>query len=138
VGQGKVVAVRGELPVRIAPGDVVRYADLRGPGRAFATLDYGSGKEIQAIYVGSRIDASEAGIDATKTVRAAERHAQAERLSCPNCGGEVKRLDPVGCPRVTCASCGALLDASSRTVRVLGTAMALTKRPAIPLGSDGV
>ena len=137
VGSAHVVSARGELPTRITPGSPVRYADLRGPGGGFATLDYGDSGTLERVYVGRKVEGEDVGLDPTKVAEQAERRASAGRLSCPNCGGEVRRFDPEGCPRVTCGSCGSLLDASSRTAKVIGVGAALAARAILPLGNEG-
>src|SRR6187401_2796240 len=70
IGTGRVTAVQGELPTRVLPGAVVRYADLRGSNGAFATLDFGDSDAIEAVYVGRTVLPEELGLDALKAVPA--------------------------------------------------------------------
>ena len=137
VGEARVVTVQGELPVRVTPGGVVRYADLRGAGDAFATLDYGDGSEPPRVYVGRRVDGPEVGVDPTRIATVVERRAQATRLSCPQCGGIVELRDPAGTVRVVCGSCGALLDPRNPGAKALGLGAALAAKPLVPLGARG-
>jgi hypothetical protein len=135
VGEGRVVAVRGELPARVVPGSVVRYADLRGDVGTFATLDYGSGDALEAAYAGVVVEPEDVGLDPAKTF-GAERRAPAERVSCPKCAGVLTLRDPASV-RASCGSCGSLLDTSTKSVRVLGVARRVETEPTIPLGGTG-
>lgn len=135
IGQAKVTTVHGELPVRIAPGGTVRYADLRGRGGGFGTLDYGDGSEPPLAYAGKRIAGPEIGLDPARVAAPKERRAEATRLSCPQCGGIIELRDPEGAVRVVCGSCGSLIDPRHAGAKVLGIGAALAARPRIPLGS---
>ncbi len=136
VGEGKVTAVRGELPARVVPGDVVHYADLRGPGRAFGTLDFGAGTDsCEAVYLGRIVMAADMGLK-EEDAKAPERRAEAERISCPKCAGVVELRDPDSV-RVVCGNCGALLSRDEKAVKMLGIAADLKSKPAIPLGATG-
>jgi hypothetical protein len=135
VGEARVVTVRGELPVRVAPGGVVRYADLRGRGGGFATLDYGDGSEPPKAYAGKKVAGPEIGLDPTRVAAPKERRAEATRLACPQCGGIIELRDPSGAVRVVCGSCGSLIDPRHSGAKVLGVGAALAARPRIPLGA---
>lgn len=132
VGEARVVTVRGELPSRRVPGARYRYADLRGDDGAFGTLDFGAGPACEAVYVGRTVRPEELGLDPTKAAPV-ERRVAAEKLSCPKCAGEVRRLDP-GAVRVVCASCGAMLEPGEQAAKVLGVGAALKSKPRLPLG----
>lgn len=135
VGEGTVTAVRGELPARVVPGDVVHYADLRGPGGGFATLDFGAGTTCEAVYVGRVVTAEDMGLP-TEPAAPTERRAEARRVACPNCAGTVELKDPDSV-RAGCGNCGALLDTASEAVRMLGLSEKLKSKPSIPLGATG-
>jgi predicted RNA-binding Zn-ribbon protein involved in translation (DUF1610 family) len=135
IGQAKVTTVRGELPVRIAPGGTVRYADLRASGGGFGTLDYGDGTQPPAAYAGKKIAGPEIGIDPAAVASPKERRASATRLACPQCGGIIELRDPKGAVRVVCASCGSLIDPTHAGAKALGVGAALSARPQIPLGT---
>jgi len=133
VGEARVVAVRGEVPARRLPGATYRYADLRGAGAVFGTLDYGVGERCEAGYVGRTVEPEELGLDPTKAP-AVERRVEARRLACPKCAGVVELRDP-GSRRVVCASCGSLLDPGEHAAKVLGIGAALKATPELPLGA---
>jgi hypothetical protein len=135
VGEARVVTVRGEVPAARLPGTKYRYADLRGPGDVFGTLDYGQAPRCEAVYVGRTVRPEELGLDPTKAPEV-ERRVEARRLSCPRCAGVVELRDP-GSQRVVCASCGGLLDATERIAHVLGVGAALKAKPELPLGARG-
>jgi hypothetical protein len=135
IGQARVTTVRGELPVRIAPGGTVRYADLRGRAGGFGTLDYGDGSEPPLAYVGTKIAGPEIGLDPTRVAAPKELRAEATRLACPQCGGTIELRDPKGAVRVVCGSCGSLIDPQHAGAKVLGIGAALSARPQIPLGA---
>ena len=137
VGKGRIVAAKGELPFRAPPGGIVRYADIRGTGGRFGTLDYGQGTACEAVYVGTVVKAEDLGIDPTRVAEAIERRAAASRLSCPSCGGIIELRDPAGTVRVVCQSCGSLIDPTAKVARVLGIGAALKAVPKIPIGSKG-
>jgi len=135
VGDARVTAVRGELPVRIGVGERRRYADLSGAGDAFGTLDYGVGSTCEAVYLGRRVRPEELGLDPAKAAPA-EKRVAARKLSCPKCAGEITLRDPESM-RVVCQSCGSLLAAGDERVNVLGVGAALKARPKIPIGTRG-
>ena len=136
IGTGRVTAVQGELPTRVLPGAVVRYADLRGPGGTFATLDYGAGgPAVEAVYVGRTVLPEQLGLDAEKAAPV-EKKVAARRLSCPKCAGIIELRDPESV-RVTCQSCGALIEPTERGAKALGVGAALKLEPALPLGAQG-
>lgn len=135
IGDAVVTAARGELPTRIAPGSRRRYADLRGPDDAFATLDYGVGERCEDVFVGKTVDPAALGIDAA-AAEPVERRATAARLSCPKCAGVIELRDPESV-RVVCASCGSLLAHGDWGAKVLGVGAALQSKPTIPLGRKG-
>ncbi len=136
VGQGKVTAVKGELPALIRPGETTYYADLSGKKNAFATLDYGDDRICDAVYVGREVTPKEVGLDPRRAPGVARR-ADASRIQCTSCGGEIKLRDPDGAIRVACQSCGSLLDATDPSHRIVGRASRIEKLPDIPLGQRG-
>lgn len=133
IGEARVVTVRGQVPAARLPGTKYRYADLRGPGDVFGTLDYGQAPRCEAVYVGRTVRPEELGLDPTKAPEV-ERRVEARRLSCPRCAGVVELRDP-GSVRVVCASCGGILDATERIAHVLGVGAALKAKPELPLGA---
>lgn len=132
VGVGRVTSVRGEIPTRVLPGQEVRYADLRGPGAAFGTLDYGRGEACEAVYLGRTVAPEDLGLSPRDAVPV-ERRVTARRLACPQCAASVELRDPESV-RVACGSCGTLIDPGQGWPKALGPAVAKAGRPALPLG----
>ena len=63
---------------------------------------------------------------------------KARGLNCPNCGNAVELQGFAHTLRVTCPSCGSMLDTSEPNVKILTDfAQQLTRTPLIPLGSRG-
>jgi hypothetical protein len=135
VGEARVTGIRGELPVRVQVGGTVRYADLRGRGEAFATIDWSDGSEPPRAYAGKWVAGPEIGLDPERVAAPKERRAEASRLSCPQCAGIIELRDPEGASRVVCASCGSLVDAKHPGAKALGVGAALSAKPAIALGA---
>ncbi|MBI4601264.1 MAG: DUF4178 domain-containing protein [Planctomycetes bacterium] len=152
VAEAAEAAVRGaegEIPYRLEPGETYRYADLSGPGGAFATLQYGEGPEDPVeVYIGREVSPEDLELgEAGGAAERRPRQVEGVHLACPSCGGALEVRVPDRTERVGCPSCGALLDASQGTLRFLKLAGPPAKgteggaghlpRPAIPLGSKG-
>jgi hypothetical protein len=130
----RFVTARGELPFDVAPGTALNYVDLSGPGGGFATLDYGTSQQAEALYVGREVTLPELGI--TKLKEKAPRRAAGASLSCPKCGGPLELRAPDETQRVACPWCGSLLDAT-RDFAVLEALDRVRVKPLIPLGAKG-
>ncbi|MHC4924329.1 MAG: DUF4178 domain-containing protein, partial [Planctomycetota bacterium] len=137
VGEGRVVAALGELPVRVDPGATVRYLDLQGQGRSIATLDYGDEDLVQAAYSGRSVDVDDLGLPPEALKREEKIRVEAARISCPNCAGQVDLKHPGEALRATCKSCGSLLDPRQGHLKALGKAWDIDAKPVIPLGTTG-
>jgi ribosomal protein S27E len=135
-GTARVVAAKGEIPVRTTPGSRYEYADLRAPDGRFATVSEGDGG-TPLVFVGRGVGEADLAIVPGTVVPTEAPRISAERLSCPKCGDTVDVRDPASV-RVACPACGAMLDPSHGRLRALGVAAALKARPAIPIGSVGV
>jgi hypothetical protein len=135
VGRATVTAVKGELPIRVRPGELRLYADLRSGEKGFATLDYGDDTKCDGAFVGRVVDPAEAGLDPSRAPAASVRFVPAERLNCPKCGGEIRIRDPATVVRLGCSHCGALLDPAHPGAAVATARFQVT--PSIPLGSRG-
>lgn len=134
--EGRFVSAQGELPFDAAPGSLLRYADLQGRGGQFATIDYGSGSEALAVYVGREVSLDEMGFVGLKQPPAERRAARGEALACPQCGGPLELRAPDQTERVACPYCGSLLDAT-RDLKVLEVMTGVPVQPLVPLGSRG-
>jgi hypothetical protein len=133
---GRFVSAQGELPFDVAPGSALRYADLSGPGGAFATLDYGAGPVAQALYVGREVSLEELGLREIASEQERRKRAGGEALACPRCGGPLEVRAPDQTRRVACPYCGSLLDAT-RDLAVLEALDRVPVKPLLPLGSTG-
>lgn len=136
-GVGVVTAARGELFARIRPGAVVQYADLSGVANGFGTLDYQDGEACEAVYLGRRYELADLALDTTGAEMPARRKVRATKLDCPSCQGAIDLRDADGVKRIGCPYCGALLDPTSQTVRVVEAAQEFKRRPTIPIGATG-
>ena len=135
VRQARFVTAQGELPFDVAPGSALNYADLSGPGGQLATLDYGTGDSVEALYVGREVSLSELGLRprADEDRRVA---ATGESLRCTQCGGPLEIRAPDRTERIACPWCGSLLDAT-RDLAILAALDKPPFKPLIPLGSKG-
>ncbi len=135
VGQGRVTTARGELPADLRPGATYAYADLRGPGGAFATLTYGESGPPVLCFVGQTVDVASLGIDRSTVPEREPRRVAARRISCGACGQSIDLRHPDEAKRVGCPSCGSLLDATAPDARVVDEHKRRLKAPALPLGA---
>jgi len=133
---GKFVTAQGELPFDVEPGSDLHYVDLSGPGGAFATLDYGTGSEAEALYVGHEVTLAQLGFKDLPTEEERSGKAQAGALSCPQCGGPIEVRAPDRTKRIACPYCGSLLDAT-KDLAVLKALSSVPIEPLIPLGAKG-
>lgn len=137
VGTATANGAEGELPFRLRPGEMYRYADLSGADGLFATL---SG-EPPSLYLGRQVTLDDLGVPATLRRETFElREVAAKKVNCPNCGGPLELRAPDKTERVGCPYCGALLDASRGDLAVLGDLKARGEPPfalRIDLGAKG-
>jgi ssDNA-binding Zn-finger/Zn-ribbon topoisomerase 1 len=135
-GEALMVAAEGEIPYRLVPNEIYRYADLAGLNRAFATIDYG--EQAPLVFTGREVGLAELGIvDMTHKRERAPRVVAAAQLSCPNCGGPLELRAPDIAERVTCPNCGSLLDINKGNLRFLKALEPVGFPPDIPLGAEG-
>lgn len=137
VGQGRVVTVRGELPVELAVGETTRYADLQRGADAVGTLDWTRGDEPE-VLVGRAVRLAELQLDPVTQPEHRPDTVESWSFDCKHCGGSLTVVDPENSSRVGCSHCGHLLDVTADEVRVVEQQTKITKTPAIPLGSRGV
>jgi hypothetical protein len=76
-GAARFAAKEGTLPFSPRLGKAYRYADLRGPGGAFATIDYGD--DPPSLYVGLEATLEELGLEETTAPRAAGRRGRSTK-----------------------------------------------------------
>jgi len=136
VRTGRFASAQGELPFDVEPGSELRYADLSGPGEQFATLDFGTGRRAEALYVGREVSLDELGVRGLPAAEESRAIARAQALACPSCGGPLEIRAPDRTERVGCPWCGSLLD-STRDLAVLRVLSSVPVQPLLPLGSRG-
>lgn len=137
IGQGRVVAARGEFPVEIAAGETFMYCDLRGENGGFATVTFDEERIIDSCFAGRRVTLEELALDSATVEAPAERRVAARKIGCPRCAAPIDVRDPVHARRVACEACGAILDPSSEDLAVLGVSEKLRAKPRIPVGARG-
>lgn len=133
VKSARVVATEGEVPGGTREGMQRQYADLWGQGRGFATLDYGESGAHAALFLGYVL--SEAELQVTQAGPRTVHKVKTEKLSCPNCGGDVPKLSGERAERLGCPYCGAVSDIALRTV--VAQQERLQKATDIPVGAQG-
>ena len=118
------------------PNESYEYADLSGPSGEFATLDYSETPPL--VFVGREVALDDLGFPPAALHREREaRHVQGVQLACPRCGGALALRAPDKSERVTCPSCGSLLDVHEGQLRFLKALDPGKVKPVIPLGSVG-
>lgn len=132
----RFVTAEGELPFDIEPGSALNYVDLSGPGGQLATLDYGTGRTAEALYVGREVNVEELGLKGLPSEEERRKKAVGQALSCTQCGGPLEIRAPDQTQRVACPYCGSLLDAT-RGFAVLEALERARVKPIIPLGTKG-
>jgi hypothetical protein len=142
VGEAAYVAAAGELPYQLEPGLRFRYADLSGDRGGTATIDAGAdaGDRI-AFYIGREVSLAELAIAAPAVATPARGSTVAAvHVACVQCRGPLELRAPDRALRVTCPSCGALLDVEQGHLSYLRTLEAETElgKPLIPLGSTAL
>lgn len=134
-GAGRVTSGQGEIPYAVQPGFTYYYADLSGPGGAFATIDYRAAPP--AVFSGREVTLKEMGISAeVDEFDAEKRQVKIARLACPRCASPVELRAPDASLRVTCPSCNALLDVDRGNLSYLRT-LEQPRPMTFPIGAEG-
>lgn len=136
IGEGRVLTVKGELPIQVRIGERTAYADLQSGSRGVATLDFTRAGPPEAL-VGERVAVGELALDPLTRPEHRPETVQAKRIDCASCGGGIELVDPEHALRIGCPSCGVLLEHDSEKVRAIGKAQEARGKPAIPLGAKG-
>ncbi|HSU13574.1 DUF4178 domain-containing protein [Longimicrobium sp.] len=132
--RARYAGTEGELPFeRWEPGEM-SFADLRGEGGRFATLDYSENPPL--LFAGRWVAFDDLALSELREPE--EVKAAALTVACPNCGGSVTVHAAGLTVSVVCAHCRSVLDARSSAFKVLQTYHArLEHTPKIPLGTPG-
>jgi ribosomal protein L37AE/L43A len=133
--QPRCIAGEGELPFRVGVGYDTEVADLRGPGNAFATLDYSETPPL--LFVGEQVEFKSLSLTNLRDVSVRGKTARTEAFGCRNCGAPLAPKAESSVV-IVCGSCGSAHDLGDERHPILFQA-ALDKaaRPLIPLGSRG-
>ena len=131
-GEAELLSAEGELPWKPAPGYTYRYADLTGPGNAFATIDYSEAPPL--VFQGTETTLQALGV--TNVGRASAR-PKLTTLNCPNCAGALNLVAPDQAERIWCPYCGSGLDVTEGKLRYFDRLKKKKVAPLIPLGSKG-
>ena len=129
------IAGQGELPFAVGPGYSAPVVDLRRDEQ-FATIDYSD--DPPRVYVGERVDGGALKLyNLRDAASLPAKTVAADAFACPQCAAPFKlssgRISTYGC-----ASCGAVLDTTLSTVRVVLKAQEEANVAlAIPLGAKG-
>ena len=135
-GQRRFLSAEGELPFPMVPHQVEAYADLAGPGGAFATVDYDTQGIPDHVYFGREIDPRQITLTSGAPLAEPPR-AQVTSLVCPKCGGNLPLLAPDQTERIACRYCGMLCDVNQGALVALRPLPLPPDPPAIPLGATG-
>lgn len=129
----RVLTAEGELPFQPVPERF--YADLHGPGGAFATIDYGDGTRPPEVFVGYQVPRSELQLVPRGGERGGVQKVKLEAITCPNCGAGLPPPVDRAIERVACRYCNAVSDLAS--MKVIARQAQAYAAPRIPLGSSG-
>lgn len=150
-------SAEGEIPWDFRPGAEHRFADLSGPKKTFATIEFdpqaepvdsqveepdGGGFALRRsrvnVYIGREVTLAELGITAKADEGKGVGRTETAQLNCPNCAGPLTLLAPDVSERVTCPNCQGLLDCSHGKLEYLTTLKSKkAPKPLLPMGSKG-
>ncbi|MBK7537004.1 MAG: DUF4178 domain-containing protein [Myxococcales bacterium] len=143
VGVATYTGADGELPYRLTPNAMFRYADLTDGQGAFATIDYGPPAapgpaarpaDAPSVYVGGQIRLADLHLMGGEVVPAAGPRISSQRLACPNCGGSLELHAPDAALRVVCPFCNTMLDVGGGGALSILATLRDKATPGIPLG----
>lgn len=133
--QARCIAGEGELPFRVGAGYDTALVDLRGPGQAFATLDYSEIPPLLFVGEQVRFDALELKNLRDTTVRGPA--LQVQSFACAQCGAPLLPKLPTSVV-IVCGSCGSAHDLQDQRHPIVFRAeLERSPRPRIPLGGRG-
>ncbi|MEL6713091.1 MAG: DUF4178 domain-containing protein [Planctomycetota bacterium] len=138
IGRGTVVTFRGELPVRMKPGDRTTYVDLvRGAGEV-ATLDFTRPGDAE-VLLGRFVGTDELHLDPGTAPDYEPARIRSEEVRCPNCGGTIEVQDAERAISLGCQHCGSLLQRENQAAAYAAVRgeERMKARPSIPIGAVG-
>lgn len=133
IGEAELASAEGELPWKPLPGATYAYADLTGPSRKFATIDYS--EERPVVFKGYETTLEELGLSAAEARKRTRIAVTA--LNCSQCGGALELRAPDEAERIWCPYCGSGHDVVEGKLRFFQKLKRQKVEPVIPLGSKG-
>jgi Domain of unknown function (DUF4178) len=140
VGVATYVAADGELPYRLTPHTVFRYADLTDGQGGFATIDFGppdAKSGVPSVYIGGQIRLADLHITGGESAPPPSARITSKRLACPSCGGSLDLQAPDAALRVVCPYCNRMLDVRDNGTLAILEQLKDKASPAIRLGTKG-
>ena len=138
VESARCIAGQGELPFQVHSGYDAPVADFLGEKNSFATIDYSEDQPL--VFVGEYVDFDDFHFTNLREFDGWSNavSAKAKALQCRQCGGAVTQRALLQTTSVVCPSCGAIIDTSDESLRILSTFVAKARiTPHIPLGARG-
>jgi len=144
-------SAEGEIPWDFRPGAEHRFADLGGPNKTFATIEFDPdappGRDDDSgdaapkrgpvnVYIGREVSLAELGITAKADEGKGVGRTETAQLNCPQCAGPLQLFAPDVSERVTCPNCNALIDCGQGKLQYLTTLKSKkAPKPRLPMGS---
>ena len=132
IGEAELASAEGELPWTPNAGARYDYADLSGPKRRFATIDYSEDTPI--VFTGEEVALADLGLEGD--IRTSSR-AKLVTLNCSQCGGPLDLKAPDRAERIWCPYCGAGHDIAAGKLEFFKKLKPSKTKPIIPLGGKG-
>jgi len=132
IGEAELISAEGELPWTPNAGARYDYADLSGPKRRFATIDYSEDAPI--VFAGEEVALADLGLEGE--IRTTGR-AKLVTLNCSQCGGALDLKAPDKAERIWCPYCGAGHDIAAGKLAFFKKLKPSQTKPLIPLGKTG-
>lgn len=138
MGRGRVVACRGEFPIRIEVGVRTTYVDLSLGSGKVATLDYTRPGPPEFLS-GRRVKLSSLALDASTLPDHRPDRVKSVSVKCNQCGGTIEVQDADRALTLGCAHCGSVLTRERQTdaYRAIEGEREMRHRPHISIGSRG-
>lgn len=133
IGEAELLSAEGELPWTPDAGARYEYADLSGPERKFATIDYS--EETPVVFKGEEVPFDTLQIEGGEARR--EARAKLTTLNCSQCGGALELRAPDQAERIWCPYCGAGHDIANGKLEFFKKLKPSKTKPIIPLGTTG-
>ncbi|MEM8712605.1 MAG: DUF4178 domain-containing protein, partial [Planctomycetota bacterium] len=139
LGRGRVVACRGEFPIKIQVGERTTYADLALGGKRVATLDFTRPGPPEFLS-GERVSLSTLTLDPSTLPDHRPDRVASEQVRCLNCGGTIEVQDADRALTLGCVHCGTILSRERQTdaYHAVEAQKKIKTQPSLPIGSVGL